>query len=300
MVQNGWTRGASLGIGRLVRNRLFLAIRLSLAFSIIGNVVVALRMAFGDADASGVEIARELAERMDFIIWGVVTFILTFGSEYIERRERIDLPDILEVVIVLFIFAGLFLSVRYKLYYRFFWWDDLLHTISGVIIGFIGFIVIYRINYRYSMDISPLLVAIFSFTFAVTLGVVWEILEFACDVALGSAHQKWNLPPDAVLMGRPYQGSGLRDTMSDLIVDSVGALITSFITYWMYKHRKRKTLADMRRIMPELVGPGMDPEFPRRSRPCAAALAASRVARRVARSSPLVLELKEVWCKIYS
>ena len=148
----------------------------------------------------------------------------------------------LEIVILVFIYSGLFLSAQFNLYYTLFWWDDLLHTLSGIIIGFIGFIVVYKINYRYSMDISPLLIAIFSFTFAVTLGVLWEILEFTADVITGSAHQKWNLPGTGPMMGKPFQGSGLRDTMSDLIVDSAGALVTSVITYYMYKHRKKKTL----------------------------------------------------------
>jgi hypothetical protein len=109
----------------------------------------------------------------------VITFILSFGSSIIEKRQKIDIPDILEIVIVFYIYAGMYLSDRFDLYYRFFWWDDLLHTFSGVILGFVGFIVIYKINHKYSMDINPLLVALFSFTFAVTLDVIWEIIEFS-------------------------------------------------------------------------------------------------------------------------
>jgi uncharacterized membrane protein YjdF len=99
------------------------------------------------------------------------------------------------------------------------------------------------------MDISPLLVAVFSFTFAVTLGVMWEILEFSADVFLGSAHQKWDLPETEKLLGKIYQGSGLRDTMSDLIVDSIGALITSIYTYFMYKSKKKKILDEMEKMI---------------------------------------------------
>jgi hypothetical protein len=75
------------------------------------------------------------------------------------------------------------------------------------------------------------LAAVFSFTYAVTLGVIWEILEFSMDDLVGSAHQKWDLPEAEIMIGKPYQGNGLRDTMSDLIVDSIGAFITSVITY---------------------------------------------------------------------
>ncbi len=222
------------------RNRLFFLIRLALIASIVANLAVAVLMIWRDRNVSGGEIAGELTERLELIIWAVITLVLSFGSDYIERVGRMDIPDILEIVIVIFIYAGIFLSVRFKLYYRFWWWDDLLHTLSGVIIGFIGFIVVYKVNHKFSMDISPLLVAMFSFTFAVTLGVMWEILEFVSDLILGTAHQKWDLPDDSIMMGRGFQGSGLRDTMSDLIVDSVGALITSIITFFMYRNKKNK------------------------------------------------------------
>jgi uncharacterized membrane protein YjdF len=114
--------------------------------------------------------------------------------------------------------------------------------------GFIGFIVIYTINRRYSINLNPLLVALFSFNFAITLGVMWEILEFTSDVFFRTASQKWDLPDTAILLGKSYQGSGLRDTMSDLIVDSIGALITSFITYFLYKNKRIKTLNRMEKM----------------------------------------------------
>jgi uncharacterized membrane protein YjdF len=152
---------------------------------------------------------------------------------------------------VIFLYASIFLSARFGLYYHFFWWDDFLHTLSGVIIGFLGFIVMYKINEKYSMDISPLLVAVFAFTFAVTMGVLWEIFEFSMDIMLGTDMQKWSLPENVRILGKSYQGSGLRDTMSDLIVDSLGALITSAICYFLYKHEKKKTLAMMHEIFLE-------------------------------------------------
>ncbi|MDX9816200.1 MAG: hypothetical protein RBT06_04605, partial [Smithellaceae bacterium] len=119
------------------------------------------------------------------------------------------------------------------------------------IIGFIGFIAIYKINGKYSMNISPLLVAVFSFTFAITIGVFWEIFEFVLDVFFETTLQSWDLPETEILMGASYQGSGLRDTMSDLIVNSMGALLTSFICYFLYKKEKKKTLQMMREIFPD-------------------------------------------------
>jgi hypothetical protein len=241
-----------------IRNNFFLITRAALFVSALINIAIVYAEFSGGIQDEGPEKLSQISKNIESALFALITLVLSFGSDIIEKRQRIDIPDILEIVIVVFIYAGIFLSVQFNLYYVFFWWDDLLHTLSGVITGFIGFIVVYKINYKYSMDISPLLIALFSFTFAVTLGVLWEILEFGSDLLIGSAHQKWDLPETEIMIGRPYQGSGLRDTMSDLIVDSVGALITSVITYFMYKYQKKRTLEEMHKIVTPapLISPG--------------------------------------------
>jgi hypothetical protein len=71
------------------------------------------------------------------------------------------------------------------------------------------------------------------------------------DDMVGSAHQKWDLPETEIMIGKTYQGSGLRDTMSDLIVDSIGAFITSVIAYYMCRHQKKKILEEMSKMIVE-------------------------------------------------
>jgi hypothetical protein len=232
-----------------LRNNIFLLTRISLILAVLINIIIIFANFLRNPQQTGQEMFFRYSENYLSILFAIITLILSFGSAIIENQQKIDIPDILEIVIIIFIYAGLFLSAQFNLYYTFFWWDDLLHTLSGVIIGFIGFIVVYKINYKYSMDISPLLVAFFSFTFEVTLGVLWEILEFSGDALMGTAHQKWDLPDTAVMMGKSYQGSGLRDTMSDLIVDSIGAFITSVITYNMFKKQKKQTLDEMKKMI---------------------------------------------------
>lgn len=197
------------------------------------------------------EIIDATTKRIELLFWALLTLTLTFIPEYFEKYKNVHLPNILEIVIVVFIYAGMFLSERFNLYYYLYWWDVLLHTLSGVIVGFIGFIIIYKINRKYSMDISPLMVAVFSFSFAVTMGVFWEIIEFSMDAFLGTAMQSWDLPANTIEIGIPNQGSGLRDTMSDLIVDSIGALVTSVLCYFLYKNEKKKALDMMREIFPD-------------------------------------------------
>ena len=84
------------------------------------------------------------------------------------------------------------------------------------------------------MNLSPLFVVIFSFCFAVTLGVVWEIYEFTFDGVLGLNMQKFALESGEALIGR----AALVDTMKDLIVDALGAFIMSIIGYISLKYKK--------------------------------------------------------------
>ncbi|HET8690483.1 MAG TPA: hypothetical protein VFL81_03540, partial [Candidatus Saccharimonadales bacterium] len=80
-----------------------------------------------------------------------------------------------------------------------------------------------------------------------TMGVVWEVFEFTGDALFHSNMQRWADPASTPMLGQAYQGSGLRDSMSDLIVASVGALVTSAFVYLGYKHEKPTALKVMRR-----------------------------------------------------
>ena len=153
------------------RNYIIQAIRLLLIISVLVNFVFIVLHLFNDNLVTKEEIVTEVSKRIELVFLALVTLILTFLPDYIEKYQNIHIPNVLETVIVVFIFAGIFLSASFELYYSVFWWDDVLHALSGVIIGFIGFIAIYKINGKYSMNISPLLVAVFSFTFAITIGV---------------------------------------------------------------------------------------------------------------------------------
>ncbi len=220
------------------RNLSFLITRLSVLLAIILNFIFIFIDIFRNGIIEKNEIFIKFSERGEIFTGAIIFLLLSLIPDYIEKRNKVDIPDILEIVVIIFIYASTFMSVALNLYYRFFWWDDLLHSLSGVIIGFLGFIFVFKLNENYSLNLNPFLVALFAFCFAVTMGVLWEIFEFFTDTILGTTHQKWDLPPDSILMGKPYQGSGLRDTMSDLILDSLGALFSSGIGYIMYKVRK--------------------------------------------------------------
>jgi len=228
------------------------AIRCLLIGSIIINLIyIILDLLDKNLASHRALLMASVENNITIIFWALVTFVITFLHDYFEKNKKIHIPDILESIIIIFIYAGIFLSARFNLYDDVFWWDVLLHTASGVILGFIGFLVIYKLNSRHSMNISPLLVAVFAFTFAVTADVIFEIYEFSMDVIFSTDMQSWNLPTNTIELGKDFQGIGLRDTMSDLIFDTIGALSISIVCFFLYKNEKKKSLKLMQEVFPD-------------------------------------------------
>lgn len=153
--------------------------------------------------------------RWTILFVSLIAFVLTYLPKIIERRYEIDLPIEFEILIVIFIYAAIFLGEVHKYYTKFWWWDAILHTGSGIALGFIGFAVLLILYKTKKIQASPFTIALFSFSFAISMGAVWEIFEFAMDQIIGTNMQK----------------NGLIDTMWDLIVDGLGALLASTIGY---------------------------------------------------------------------
>ena len=143
--------------------------------------------------------------------------ILTLLPAFIQHSYKVYLPVEFHFASIVFIFAALFLGESHGYYTYFWWWDTVLHTISGILLGLAGFTLVYVLNRekRSRIFLSPLFIAIFSFGFAVAIGALWEIVEFSLDTAFGLELQH-----------------GLVDTMLDLIVDVLGALFISIIGYY--------------------------------------------------------------------
>ncbi len=155
------------------------------------------------------------------------TLILTFLPAWFEKKYKIIIPLDFEFAIIFFVYASIFLGEVGNFYERFWWWDILLHGGSAVAFGCIGFIVLFILFKANKIKSSPVWLALFSFCFAVSIGVVWEIFEFAMDQIFGLNMQK----------------SGLIDTMWDLIVDCSGAILASFAGYGYIKGNERSYLA---------------------------------------------------------
>lgn len=205
--------------------------------------------------------------------------ILFLCPALFEKNLGIKLPTTLEIVILLFIFASQILGEIGCYYVKVPMWDTMLHTVNGFLCAAIGFslVDILNRNARFKFELSPLFVAIVAFCFSMTIGVLWEMFEFGADLFFATDMQKdfivtrissvtldktlSNTPViikginEVTVNGNPleiggYLDIGLIDTMKDLIVNFIGAVVFSFIGYFYIKNRGRGKIA--KRFIPTL------------------------------------------------
>lgn len=218
----------------------------------------------------------------------VLTLVLFMIPSFIERTIKIDVPDTLEVIILLFIFAAEILGEINSFYTIIPGWDTMLHTINGFLVAAVGFCLVdlFDRSERFSFKLSPLFLAIVAFCFSMTVGVLWEFFEFGADQFLGTDMQKdfivqevnsVSLNPSGlntvvhepieslVVNGEDwmefpggYLDVGLIDTMKDLQVNFVGAVAFSVIGYFYVKNRGKGKLAAS--LIPIVLDPEVQEE----------------------------------------
>lgn len=165
-------------------------------------------------------------------ILGIFALLL---PSMLTKKFRVEIPDKIYYLYVIFLYAAIFLGEVKDFYYTIPYWDTILHTFSGIMIGFIGFSLIDILNNENEkVTLSPFFIAFFAFCFALQVGVIWELYEFTSDGILGTNMQKFKLKDGTELAGR----TAVEDTMEDLIVDGIGAFVASTIGYISLKYKK--------------------------------------------------------------
>ncbi len=188
---------------------------------------------------------------------GILTLALFAVPKVIDRKLGVDIPVGLESVILIFIFSAEILGEINSFYVKIPVWDSILHTTNGFLMAAIGFALIDLFNRsdRFSIKMSPGFVAFVAFCFSMTTGVVWEFFEFGMDWFFGLDMQKdWIIPVVSSVKLNPegttepvrvaveslvvngqdwnlggYLDVGIVDTMKDLMVNFVGAVVFSVI-----------------------------------------------------------------------
>ena len=214
----------------------------------------------------------------------VLTLVLLLMPTIMERRLKIDLPNALEIIIMLFIYAAEIMGEIHAFYTTYRGWDTMLHTMNGFLCAAIGFCLVdlFDRSEKSSLSLPPKYMAIVAFCFSMTVGVLWEFFECAMDQLLLLDMQKdtvvntistvmldptgGNKPQiirgitDVILVTDQgeislglggYLDIGLLDTMKDLFVNFIGAVVFSIVGYFYVKGRGKGKFA--KNFMPQVL-----------------------------------------------
>ena len=199
----------------------------------------------------------------------VLTLLLLYVPSWVQVKLRIELPPPLEITVLCFIFAAEILGEVNAFYVVVPNWDTMLHTLNGFLAAAVGFSMVILINddERLTFHLSPFFLALVAFCFSMTIGVLWEFFEFSMDYFFGFDMQKDTvihsihsvlLDPtrtntvvtipniqDVVINGQSlgvggYVDIGIIDTMKDLFVNFIGAVVFSITGFFYAKSKGRR------------------------------------------------------------
>jgi len=212
--------------------------------------------------------------------WGnalllVLTLVLFAIPSLMERVFKIEIPNLLELIIILFIFSSTILGELSDFYGYFKMWDTALHTLNGFLAAGVGFSLVYLLNKNTDgIKLTPLYLAIVTFSFSMTVGVMWEFFEFSADRWMNLDMQKDRIVQqmNSVSIGAEnnavyhidniqrtviesngasgditetvidggYLDIGIIDTMKDLFVNLLGAIVFSVFGFLYALHDQKK------------------------------------------------------------
>ncbi|MBQ8509081.1 MAG: hypothetical protein IJ493_04155 [Clostridia bacterium] len=198
------------------------------------------------------------------------TLVMFLIPAFVQKTFKVELPSLLEGIVLFFIFAAEIMGEIGDYYVKYAFWDTMLHTTTGFLAAAMGLSLINILNNseRVQLHLSPLFVALVSFCFSMTIGVLWEFFEFSADMLLRTDMQKDTvitgissvlLNPEPVnvavkinnitetmvngevLNVNGYLDIGLIDTMKDMFVNFIGAVVFSVFGYFYAKHPGKGT-----------------------------------------------------------
>ena len=231
-------------------------------------------------------IAQLIRGNYENVFLCILTLILFTIPTIIDKKLNIALPNALESIIFLFIFSAEILGEVQNFYGIFKGWDTMLHTINGFLCAAIGFSLIDILNRseKFHTKMTPAFVALVAFCFSMTIGVLWEFFEFGMDVTFKTDKQKDRIVQEISTVtlnpegeNKPvviknitgttihyiengenkdisivdgYLDIGIRDTMKDLFVNFIGAVVFSILGLLYIKDRDEYKFAE--KFMPRL------------------------------------------------
>ena len=206
-----------------------------------------------------------------------LTLVLMILPSILTKKLKIYLPSALEIVILCFIFAAEILGEISSFYINVPHWDTMLHTINGFLCAAVGFALVDLFNRdeHFTFKLSPLFLAVVAFCFSMTIGVLWEFFEFSADHFFATDMQKDTIVrqintveldetrtnkvvkikniDDVIIVHSDgteeslglggYLDIGIIDTMKDLFVNFIGAVVFSILGFIYVKTRGKGKIA---------------------------------------------------------
>ncbi len=202
----------------------------------------------------------------------VLVLVIYLLPQFVENKLNIDIPTALEVIIFVFVFAAEILGELQSYFIKYSNWDTILHTSSGFLCAAVGFSLVGLLNRsdNVKVQLSPGYLAITAFCFSMTIGILWEFIELSADKLFLLDMQKdtivnqissvsldptnSNIPitvkdiQDVILVTGSgevplglggFLDIGLYDTMEDLFVNFIGAVVFSVVAFFECKSEKR-------------------------------------------------------------
>ena len=205
----------------------------------------------------------------------LLVLALFFVPSLLEETLKIKIPPLLEGIIYCFIFAAEILGELGHFYTQFPIWDTMLHTLNGFLFAAVGFSTVDLLNRTSkNINLSPLYLTMVAFCFSMTIGVLWEFFECGADIFLGQDMQKdfivdhfqsVTLDPNhsqevihvdditgtviqtasgkTFTIDGGYLDIGILDTMKDLLVNFIGAVVFCSFGFAFLKHGEKRKVA---------------------------------------------------------
>jgi hypothetical protein len=217
-------------------------------------------------------VAQAMHKNWENVFLCVLTLVMFTVPTLIENKLKIDFPSTLEIIVYLFIFSAEILGEIQNFYGLFKTWDTMLHTLNGFLCAAVGFSLIDIINReeRFNIKLSPLFLSLVAFCFSMTVGVMWEFFEFTADRYLSLDMQKdrvvekisstklndeiknevvtiddiektiiYTKDNKQIIIENGYLELGVIDTMKDLFVNFIGAVVFSIFGYLYVINREK-------------------------------------------------------------
>lgn len=205
----------------------------------------------------------------------ILALILFTIPTIVSEKFKIGIPSLLEAIIYLFIFSTTILGEINNFYGLIPFWDTILHTLNGFICAGIGLSLVDLLNQNSKkIHLSPMYVVLVAFCFSMTIGVLWEFFEFAADNVVKTDMQKDRIVQSistvelnkegknepvkikdiektviyakdgsVTIIENGYLDIGIIDTMKDLFVNFIGAIVFCGIGFLYIKNREKYQFA---------------------------------------------------------